>query len=138
MSYHWLGIEKVVVRLKDGQLESRVGLKDGLYKISPVRKTRSNAQNKLLHGLLFPESAKAIAEKTGRKITPDFAKALLKTKFAIGHDDELGEYIIPTSKMNTAQLSKFVEDCVRYIAVYCGVSIELPGDWQGIIGKDEK
>lgn len=114
-------------------MADKLDLPDGLYQVKAHRKTRSDAQNRLIHGLLFPEAARAIAAKTGRRITPEFAKSLLKTKFALGHDEELGEFIIPTSKMNTEQLAKFVEDCVRYIAIYCDYAIKLPGDWENII-----
>ena len=118
----------MLVKISNGRLEKRVECRDGLYTLKPKRKTRSDAQNRLIHGLLFPESAKAISEKTGRKITPEFAKSLLKTKFAIEHDEELGEYMLLTSKMSTERLSRFIEDCVRYISAYCDYYIQLPDD----------
>jgi len=108
-------------------------VKDGWYILEPEKKKRSNQQNKLLHGQLFPEAARAISKKTGRKISTEFAKSLLKTKFAIEYDEQLGEYILPTSKMDKARCCKFVEDSVRYIAVFCNYYIELPGDWENQI-----
>jgi hypothetical protein len=125
----------VIARIKDGRIVGQRNLPDGLYEIKAHRKTRSDKQNKLLHGCVFPEASKAISEKTGRRITPEFAKSLLKTKFAVEHDSELGEYILPTSKMNTERCAKFIEDSVRWISKYCDYYIKLPDDWQGLLNQ---
>ena len=110
----------------------------GKWELSKIKKNRTTKMNSLLHGHIFPEASRALSEKLNRRISPEFAKALLKTKWAVEYDKQIGEYIIPTSRMNTERCCKFIEDCVRWIAVYCEYAIDLPGDWKTQITREDK
>ena len=130
---HCFGVVKtssMITQIIKGRIQAAIDPPDGLYSVKKVSKTRTSQQNRLLHGVVFLQSSQALSAKLGYKVTPVFTKALLKTKFGSDYvNDEFGDVITPTSEMNTARMVKFIEDCVRYIAVYCNYYIELPGDW---------
>ena len=117
----------VITRIKGGQIVDKVDLKDGLYQIEPHRKKRTNPQNAWIHAYLFPPASKIMTEKLGVKVSSKMAKAILKARCATDYVKAVDEWIItPTSEMNTVRMSKFIEDCLRYMAEKYHEFIEGP------------
>jgi len=108
-------------------------LKDGFYSVTKYVKKRSTAQNALLHGHILPEASLALSVFSGKKVSQEMAKTLLKTRFLSRYDEKLGDYIIPTSKLTAPQFVTFIEDCVRFLSTRCNHYVELPNDWERTI-----
>jgi len=113
-------------------------VKDGIYDLTPFSKKRSNALNKYLHGYLFPTAAKRMSEMTGKKVTAEMAKAILKYKCATEFNEDIGTYILPTSKMPNVRCVKFIEDCWVYGAEVLEFYFEEPGENEWRLIKEGK
>ncbi len=111
----------------------------GKFQLEKVKKTRSNQQNKYLHGYLFPEAARAMSMKIGKQVTPTLAKAVLKSKCGVFYVEAIEEWVvIPTSKQTTGQMVSFIEKSLKYIAEKTGEYLEEPNEEQWRQIQEEK
>lgn len=106
----------------NGSLDKMEGKK---VELRIVRDKRSNKQNRYMHGVMFPELAKAISKSMGKEITVEFAKEVVKYKF-LRIATDAGIVVMPTAKLNTAQCTEFIESCLKYAADTLGVEIPVP------------
>jgi len=113
------------ILIKDGLISPFT--KDGIYDISPYKKKRSSPQNAFLHGVLFKMAAEGMSKKTGKKISIELAKAVLKHQF-LQKFTEVGTITIPTSKLNTTECMEFIEKCQQYCAEMLGVNVPSPNE----------
>lgn len=111
-------------------------IKDGVYSVEAWKSKRSKQQNKLLH-VVFREASLGMAVILDKPVSTDFAKSLLKQRFLSSTHPTLGGYVIPTSKLNTSECVKFIEECVQYSAEKLRHYIELPSDWQSSITEEK-
>ena len=65
---------------------------------------------------------------SGKKVSREMAKEIVKFKFLQFFDDKIGTFIIPTSKLTTVQWIKFLEDIQRYGSLVLGIDIESPNE----------
>lgn len=84
------------------------------------RATRSSNQNRYLHGVVF----KMIADAAG--YTLDEAKDALKWEFLRVHGEGPLPTVRKTSKLNTAEMTEFIENCRRLGAETYGMDIPDP------------
>lgn len=95
--------------------------KDLKVKIEAVRKTRSLSQNSYLHGVVFT----MIAEETGHTLIE--IKDELKEMFlSVGINGK--KIIRETSRLTTAELEVFAENCRRFASMNLGLNIPLPNE----------
>jgi len=114
------------VEIKDNKLITP-NIKDGVYLLEKFKKKRSSPQNAFLHGVLFKMAAEGMTKKTGKKISIELAKAVLKHQF-LQKFTEVGTITIPTSKLNTTECMEFIEKCQQYCAEMLGVNIPSPNE----------
>ena len=111
----------MVIRLKNGQLESKVRLKDGLYTLTPVRKTRSTSQNSYYWGVLV----KHISEETG--YSEDETHAKLAYKFLLIKDSKT-PYVKSTTKLSTTEFEEYNEKIRQWASSFLSLSLPLPNE----------
>lgn len=99
----------------------------GQFELVPWKKKRSLGQNAFIHKILFPMLAEGMTAKTGKTITPELAKAVVKHKFLQRFTD-LGTIEMPTSKLNTKECVEFIEKCQQYAADMLDISIPSPNE----------
>jgi hypothetical protein len=117
------------IEIKNGKIaESLSDLKDGDYTIEKLKKKRTNGQNRHFHGPVLGQLSEAMTRLSGKKVSREMAKEIVKFKFLQFFDDKIGTFIIPTSKLTTVQWIKFLEDIQRYGSLVLGIDIESPNE----------
>lgn len=115
----------IISIVKDGQTLVPLHQYEGKQvQIKEYRKSRSLDQNAYFHGPVL----KYICEHTGDERL--WMKYYLKARFApvivVSVDGETKEYPKNTSDMNVKEMSKFIDDCVRFAATELSVTIPPP------------
>lgn len=113
----------------------------GVFEITPFKKTRSNGQNRYIHGYLFPEFAKIMTDKFNKKVSAKMAKIVLKSRCGADYIELIDEWVItPTSKMKTDRMVRFVNDSLKYIAIKYNEYLREPNEieWGEIYNRSEK
>lgn len=78
--------------------------------LSKRQSIRSLNQNSYFHGVI----CELISEKTGYE--PEEVKEILKQKFLLIDDSNMPR-CRPTSSLNTEEMSRFIEQCIRWAAM---------------------
>jgi hypothetical protein len=108
----------------------------GRHRVSVVkyRARRSDAQNRLYWGQVVSTFADFLRGQ-GEQYTDEQAHEILRAKFlrvsCINKDtgEVFGERTRSTTELTTAEFSKYIEDCVAWLADMFHVQVSLPGDW---------
>lgn len=129
------------INITSGKIDNPTGLKkaiqslpDGRYYWKLERKNkRSINQNSYIHGVLFPELAKAFIEQGYKPFDEEAAKDWAKRRFLTVRavNEETGdvvEYTRKTSSLTTTELSEFIEDVIRFAAENLNYEIPMPGE----------
>jgi hypothetical protein len=98
--------------------------KDGVYtiEIKKHRKTRTNDQNRLLWDLY-----NQVSLQTGYE--SDELHSMCGQMFLLRVDERMKkEYVISTSKLNTKEMTDYINRIVRYFTAECGFVITMPED----------
>jgi len=109
----------LITRIKDGKVESK--LRDGLYSITPIRKTRSTAQNSYYWGILV----KYISEETG--YSEDETHAKLAYKFLLQNDSGT-PFVKSTTKLTTTEFEEYNEKIRQWASSFLSLSLPLPNE----------
>lgn len=102
------------------------------FDVRKVRETRSNAQNALLWGWIYPRVAAGLMEATGEPWSNEATHTFCKDRFASEDviDKSTGEVIgkrtLSTAKMDTKRFSQFIDDITKFSAEYLSVDIPSP------------
>jgi hypothetical protein len=109
-------------------------VKDGTYIVKLERKNkRSVEQNRYIHGVLFPELAKAFTEAGWEGFDAEFAKEVAKAQFLKRNKvnektGEVQEYVAHTSKLSKMEMMEFIENVIRFAAVNLNYEIPFPNE----------
>jgi hypothetical protein len=135
-------VEKFI-SIRAGKVENPQGLRkaiaelpDGRYLCTIVKKNkRTGQQNRYLHGVLFPELAKALVEAGYEGITAEMAKEVAKDKFLKislpnfkAGTGEYIEYTKHTSELTTIEMNEFIDSVIRFAAECLNYQIMYPSE----------
>jgi len=102
--------------------------------IKPYKKSRSHEQNALLHALMRQLSEK-YSESYGETVAPEVWKEFFKQRFLGQESVEVGGehfvYTRHTSKLSTAPMAKFIDQCVMWSAEDLGIVLTIEGEYDG-------
>lgn len=97
--------------------------------IKRVRPTRTNEQNALLFGAVYPQIQKYIFDELTEHYTVEDIHEFFKSKFVAPYKVKiLGEEIKTarsTTDLDTKEFSKYIDNIQRYCAVTYGMDINL-------------
>lgn len=113
------------------ELIRRIQQLSGLFRVDVVkyRKRRSDAQNKLLWGWVYPHVAAGILEAWGENLTGDEVHILMKRKFLSrpivnqNTGEEMDRAFVTTTKLTTEEFSQYVENIAKFAAESLSVVI---------------
>lgn len=133
---HLLSLDLSVID-NNRRLQRQVGMLKGIYDIdlTPRAPRRSDAQNRFFHGVITTMVADAMREAGNDQADPDYAKAFLKHEFlkdpVINNrtGEQIGSIVLETRGLDTARMSRFIEDCIAYAADYWGIVVPDPSSY---------
>ena len=106
--------------------------------VTKYKANRSLSQNKLLH-MWFAQIAKDVYESGGKPYTPEVWKYYLKQMF-LGEDvielpdGKMKIEVKGTSKLNTKEMTDFLENIDHFCGSELNVQLHHPGDYQLAMG----
>ena len=98
-----------------------MSLKDGVYNLHPVRKSRSNAQNSYYWAILV----KYISDETG--YSEDETHAKLAYKFLLVQDSKT-PYVRSTTTLSTIEFEEYNEKIRQWASSFLSLSLPLPNE----------
>ena len=123
--YKWQFVNKEIM------WQQLKGLKDGTYEIVRTDgETRTNDQNRYLRWDVYP----AIHEGLNWIYTCDEIHGLMSFKFLQKVSKGWSTYILSTSRLTTAEFSKYVENIKDFVAQY-GVYIPTADEYRAWMEK---
>lgn len=134
MSVQYVTIEKGKIVNRTAVRNRFAELADGQYRMTIEKANkRSDPQNRYLHGVLFPELAKAF-EQAGYKpmnavIAKNIAKKMFMTKAALNPDTaDLMEYVQDTRDASTTEINELIEAVIQFSAEQLQYTIPYPNE----------
>lgn len=125
------------------RIQMFVGAATGIYDIiiAPKKPRRTDAQNRYIHGVIFPMIAAAMKEAGTEEADPDYAKNYLKCEFLKEPvidprtGEQIGSIILETKGISVERGCQFIDDCIRHAAQFWDIIVPPPSteeiaDWR--------